>query len=148
MAWYNDGNWDGLRNSELAFVLRDLCFGINQRQEFLNETKTEWIIGNGSEKPDPVYTDFDGLKISGDAAGLVTNINRARAAIEDLLPIQNNAISRSVFVANSSPYDINWTLSSLLGAGSYGTSWLGFEKRQDARVYLQLQEALVGIPIL
>ena len=49
------------------------------------------------------------------------------------------------FVEDSSPYETNYTLANLLGAGSYGSSWLSLQKLARAglgSVLAQMQDAL------
>lgn len=49
------------------------------------------------------------------------------------------------FVEDSAPYETNYTLANLLGAGSYGSSWVslkGLSRGDLANVLMQMQDAL------
>lgn len=85
--------------------------------------------------------------IEGDLRYLIRQI---RTAIEGLLTTStaNGAIR---FVADSAPYATNLTLSAVLSAGSYGSSWLPLNQlqRTDLSYVLdQMREALSELTVL
>lgn len=71
--------------------------------------------------------------------GIKRTLYQLQTAIEGMLG------KTLAFVTNSSPYETAYTLSSLLSAGSYGSSWislLGLPRTDIDRVVLQMREAL------
>lgn len=72
-------------------------------------------------------------------------IEEIRTAIEGLFSTDTTTANVLRFVTNSAPYTTNMTLSALLGAGSYGSSWLSLNDRPIdtlSDVLLQIKDAL------
>jgi len=145
MAWYNNGNWDGVPVEKLGHILSDLCIAVNERENVTGIPETSWALVS---KTRPVPADFDGIAIYS-IDGTPTIIGQLHTAIEHIL----HSYGIAIIVGASYKQMISWAksdvdrteytdIADLLGDGSYGTSWVTATRAQDPSICLQIKECL------
>lgn len=155
MAWHDGGKgggpgvWDGQRLNvqHLKNIMHDIATAINERQAMLDQTKTQWWIGDGTQKADPALADFEGFSVRPLVPTAIEQINLnillAQDSITALVALIGAPGSHYArFVDTSVSYIENQSLAFWLAKGSYGNSFLSRDKRLDPKPWQQLQEVL------
>ena len=142
MAWHDGGNWGSSSQDKGGTILAQLGKGINDRENSINKAKTVWPAPVSGA--DPVPTDFDGEKQSEYlGTGDQEYIAALKTAIGNLVPKYKNSGETEAYWSTSSGSATTFTsLEDLLGAGSYGLSFVTPANRQDPSLLLQMREAL------
>ena len=132
MAWYNSGTWDGVEIERGATILSQILYSINERQSIQGKSLTTWGA--------PVSTTYPSASnCVMTLAQAMTLFNNAQTQITNLCDAVNPGNIRFV----KTDYSTQYTISSLLGEGTYGTSWLPVSTTQErGKLIIQIREAL------
>jgi len=123
MGWYQDGDYDGIRIDKIGIVLDEMGVALSERFAM-------WPWHESLPMRD--YSTADGTNINAALLGM----SRLRDAVEEL-------INSHVFV--QSDLVTPMTLVTLLGLGSFGTTWLEQDLRPNPDPLTQLREAIENL---
>jgi len=86
MGWFNDGDWAGLRIDQWNIPLFQMCWAVNEREDQIGLTLTDWRTYNGLKNKDSssfTSDDFIGMRIAG--SDVLWDVQKLRERIEDLI---------------------------------------------------------------
>jgi hypothetical protein len=131
VAWFNGGDWGGLRVATHGELLAELCTAVNERMTFAGYTPVTWAATGNTL---PAATDFDALRV-GDGS-IRTTILQMQGAVEDLIDITG---ASEYLKADGS----NWAnLAELLTAAGEQATWYAPERVTDIRPLKQIRRAV------
>jgi hypothetical protein len=120
MGWYNNGNWSDLASNHIAYIMSDICTGVNQRLVFQNLPPKEFNVSSGSNKY-PLPNAFNEIT----SVELRQNYYHVMKGIKDLLDTPydgTNSQSRvSWYDKDSTGLDV-WDSTNILDELEYLTN--------------------------
>jgi len=136
MAWFNNGNYDGVRIDNLTTILAEFCWAINEREDLFGDLfPTTWPIAG---KRFPVASDFSGMRRDTDLRLLIATIRQNMKSRHTSI----DAIHTKGATDETEFSGIALGSTRVLSEGSYGDTWLPLTYQTDYRIYDQIKEAL------